>query len=87
MDNENMLVLPQLAPFPGMKAGDAARLAAKSAGVNFEDPYGVGSLTEAVIANLKAQGIEEVDAAMVKSLAEAALRGGGLVTKATDPGQ
>ena len=85
--SDNFLSVPQVMMLKGIGAGDAARLAAKSQGVNLEDPYGVAEVSQQVIANLQAQGITP-DPALVKSMAEQVLKSGlagNLITKATDP--
>jgi len=79
-----ILTLQQELPTPGQNAAYAARLAAKSMGINPDDPLGVESTAAQVMAQLKAQGID-ADPAMVKSLVGEALKSGGLVQKATDP--
>jgi len=85
---DNMLTVPQVLPVAGMSANDAARLFAKSAGVNLNDPYGADEITKQVLKNLNAQGFE-ADPLLVKSMTEHILKSkgldGGLVTKATDP--
>ena len=75
-----MLTVPQVMPLPVMKAGDAARLATKSSvPAGQHDDCHTDEVVKQVIANLKSQGYEDVDEAMVKSLASK------MVTKATDP--
>jgi len=86
---ENILMVPQVMPVPSVKAGEAARMFAKAQGIDLQDPYGVETLTDQVMENLKSQGIDtaKVDKAWVRSVAAEAVRssGGRLVTKATDP--
>lgn len=80
-----ILTLEQELPMMGVSAGSAARLAAKSQGINLDDPYGAEAMFQAVMANLKSQGFE-ADPAFVKSVvAQSVQSGSPLITKATDP--
>ena len=80
----DMITLPQELPGSGIGAADAARLSMKSAGINPADPFGTDGLVAQVTKSLKDQGIE-VDAGMVKALVGQAMKGSGMVMKATDP--
>lgn len=89
MDASSLLSVPTLSPLnaiQGMRAGDAARLSAKSAGYDVNDPYNVSSITEQVERELKSKGIN-ADPMLVRAMAEMVRKSGGLIEKATDPTQ
>ena len=79
-----IITLPQEIPGVGVSASDAARLSMKSAGINPEDPQGVGGLTAQVMQSLKSQGID-ADPMMVKAMVQQAVKSSPLIQKATDP--
>lgn len=79
-----ILTLEQELPMTGISASLAARLAAKSQGIDLDDPYGSEAMFQAVMANLKSQGID-AEPAFVKSVVAQTMQSGSLVTKATDP--
>lgn len=82
----NLLTLDQELPVQGASAATAARLAAKSAGIDLGDPYGIDAMTAEVMKTLAAQKTE-ADPIMVKAMVQQALasQGGGLIQKAVDP--
>lgn len=85
-NNDNMLIVPQLM---GTKGISASALVARETKSQIPQQSQVPAdqlkaLTDQVMENLKAQGVEGVSAEVVKSMAEQALRS-QLVEKATDP--